>query len=73
MPRGDGTGPQGQGPMTGRAMGGCGQDPNRTPNNRRPGARNIRRGQGPVRGITNGFNNLRRRIRSRKSVRGRNL
>ena len=75
MPKGDGTGPQGQGSMTGRGMGGCGPGPNRTPNNRQPGARSIRRGQttGLGRRMTNGFNNLRRRIRSRKSGRGRNL
>ncbi len=33
MPRGDGTGPEGQGPMTGRGMGRCGPGQNpQTPN-----------------------------------------
>ncbi|MBS3733124.1 MAG: DUF5320 domain-containing protein [Desulfobacterales bacterium] len=75
MPRGDGTGPQGQGPMTGRGMGGCGPDLNRTPNAGQPDARRIRRAQGPGPGrrLTNGFNNIRRRLRIRRFGRGRSL
>ncbi|MCF8037224.1 MAG: DUF5320 domain-containing protein [Desulfobacteraceae bacterium] len=66
MPRRDGTGPKGQGPMTGRGMGGCGPSQNRIPNTGQPGARGTRRAQGLGRRMTNGFNNLRRRIRSRR-------
>jgi hypothetical protein len=68
MPRGDGTGPEGQGPMTGRGMGRCGGDTDRRPNSRRPG-RGAGRGQGggQARGlgqrIATGFNNLRQRAR----------
>ena len=47
MPNQDGTGPQGQGPRTGRGLGAC-QDGNAQP---RPGAgRNLGRGRGLGRG-----------------------
>ncbi len=50
MPRGDRTGPAGQGPMTGRGMGRCGNGGNSTPN--------TGWGQGLGQRISNGFNNL---------------
>lgn len=68
MPRGDGTGPEGQGPMTGRGMGQCGANPDRRTNSRWAG-RGTGRGQGGGQGrglgqrIANGFNNLRQRAR----------
>ncbi len=68
MPRGDGTGPEGQGPMTGRRMGQCGGNTDRRPKSRRPG-QGAGRGQGGGQGrslgqrIANGFNNLRQRAR----------
>jgi len=60
MPRGDGTGPNGQGPMTGRAMGYCA-------GNEAPGfvygsqgGRGMRRsfGRGMGRGFRQGFRNV---------------
>ncbi len=50
MPRGDGTGPAGQGPMTGRGMGRCGTGANQTPSSGW--------GRGLGQRISNGFNNL---------------
>jgi hypothetical protein len=48
MPRGDQTGPNGEGPMTGRGMGYCnGYD--------RPGFANFGRGRGMGRGFRHGF------------------
>ena len=73
MPGKNGTGPQGRGPMTGRGLGGCGSDSDRIANTGQPVARNTGRGQGRGRRLTNGINNLKRRIRSRKFSRGRTL
>ncbi|MBS3758814.1 MAG: DUF5320 domain-containing protein [Desulfobacterales bacterium] len=74
MPRGDRTGPQGQGPMTGRGMGGCGADSGRTPGTGKVPARGRGQGMGQGRGlgqrIATGFNNLRQRARGKRSGRG---
>ncbi len=51
MPRGDGTGPEGLGPMTGRAMGYCAGYP--TPGFANPGGRGLARGWG--RGVGRGM------------------
>ena len=71
MPRGDGTGPQGQGPMSGKGAGACRGDMNRNPNEGQPRSRGIGRGQGLGRRMTNSLGNLRQRLRGRKSGRGR--
>lgn len=76
MPRRDGSGPEGQGPMSGRAMGGC-NDSTRRPagsamesgNGGRPG-RNAGKGRGLGQRIAAGFSNLRQRRRVRKLKRG---
>ena len=49
MPRGDGTGPQGQGPKTGRGSGKCGPK-GRTPASQRQGGMGTGRAQGRVAG-----------------------
>ena len=53
MPRGDGTGPQGQGPLTGRGMGSCGDVNNQS--NQSPAL-----GQGQTFGqrVRSGFSNV---------------
>ncbi|MGM0681979.1 MAG: DUF5320 domain-containing protein [Thermodesulfobacteriota bacterium] len=56
MPRGDRTGPQGQGPMTGRGMGKCG---GKAGQGRGQG---IGRGRGLGQQIAGGFSNLRQRL-----------
>lgn len=56
MPRGDGTGPNGQGPMTGRGMGRCIRNKNFVTINRgrcRGMGRGMGRGNG-IRGVRNG-------------------
>lgn len=63
MPRGDGTGPEGRGPMTGRGIGRCGGNKNRTPNAGQPTVRGLGRR------MTEGFNNIRQRIRRRRNLR----
>lgn len=63
MPRGNGTGPEGRGPMTGRGMGRCGGNMDRTPNAGRPA------GRGLGRRMSESFNNIRRRIRRRRNLR----
>ncbi len=74
MPRGNGTGPQGQGPMTGRGMGGCGGNAGRTPNTdaafSRGGGQGIGQGRGLGQRIATGLNNLRQRARGKSSRRG---
>ena len=51
MPAGDGTGPQGSGPLTGRGLGSCGTTNYQTPLNRQ----NLNWGQRLLSGITNTF------------------
>ena len=82
MPRGDGTGPEGQGPMTGRGAGKCGGNTNSPQDSRRQPGRGTGRGQGRGQGrglgqrIADGFNNLRQRARGGnarpRGSRGRN-
>lgn len=75
MPRRDGSGPEGRGPMTGRGMGGCGGSgssadtarPMQGGIGRRPANRG---GRGLGRRIASGFNNLRMRARGRKQQTG---
>lgn len=55
MPRGDKTGPNGDGPMTGRAMGYCNEDNAQT--NVIPGGRGIRCGGSYQRGFGRGNRN----------------
>ena len=53
MPRGDGSGPQGQGPKTGRGLGPCGsgsRQNNRPTNNQQPMGRGAGRGMGQAMG-----------------------
>ena len=51
MPGGDRTGPQGQGPLTGRGLGACGTATNQMPLNRQ----NLNYGRRFLSGITNIF------------------
>jgi len=53
MPRGDGTGPQGQGPMTGRGMGQCpeGKRPGRSKSNSLETPADIPKGRGNATGV----------------------
>jgi hypothetical protein len=59
MPRGDGTGPEGRGPMTGRGAGRCGQGSSQKPRSN-GAAWNFARGFG-----RNAGQRLRRRFRNR--------
>ena len=55
MPRGNGTGPMGEGPMTGRAAGYCtGNDVSGYANSAGGRGRGMRRGPGPGRGLGRG-------------------
>jgi len=53
MPRGDGTGPQGQGPQTGRGTGKCGPE-SRTPAPQKQGGMGTGQGRGAGRGAGRG-------------------
>ncbi len=72
MPRRDGSGPEGQGPMSGRAMGGCDNSSRRPagsamePGNGRRSGRNVGKGRGLGQRIAAGFSNLRQRRRVRR-------
>jgi hypothetical protein len=74
MPGGDRTGPQGQGPMTGRGMGPCG---GRRTGSRQPVGGGMRprrgfsRGRGLGRRIAGGLSSMRQRMRGAGPGRGR--
>ncbi len=81
MPGRDGSGPEGQGPINGRGMGGCSNNARRpagsameSDKGRRTG-RNVGRGRGLGQRIAAGFNKLRQRRQVRRvkgGGRGRN-